>query len=971
MIGKTISHYKIIEELGRGGMGVVYRARDTKLDREVAIKFLPPHLNANPEAVERFVHEAKAASALNHSSIGVIHEIDETQDGQTFIVMALYEGGTLRAKLDSGKIMAAEAVAIAMQVASGLAAAHEKGIIHRDIKPQNILLTRDGEAKIIDFGLAKLAGRTKLTREGSTLGTAAYMSPEQARGEEVDDRSDIFSLGTVLYEMLAGERPFKGEHEAALLYEIVHEEPELITGKCRDIDPRLCAIIEKALKKDTAERYQSAAEMKDDLKGFQTSGTGPANTRIYSKTGSGSSRRNLWIGIAAVAVIAVAILYFIMTGREPAPLTASEMSIAVVDFRGVSSSVDTVTQVMLNEYLNTAMIESCPIRVQSPEYVRECKRQIFGSTDSRVGEGRELDIARRSRATHLLAGSIGVIDGERVINWRLVDVGSGDGLKAGVVRTDRLDAMVDELVGVVVTELEGLSGHQDPVEQVPVTQITTEYSEAYEHYTKGKLKRNQQLSGEALEELEAAVAIDTSFALAYLELARLYFGTSSVIHDIRKAREYADAAWRHESKLGIKDRMYLRAFQYGLDYETVKELEQLEEILELWPDDYEILQIMSQQLYFWGDNVRGVEIGREGLKLYPADPVIGRSVYTNSLRDLGYFEESYRACRDYLEKFPEEANAWGELALSYASLGYPDSAEMAFDKVNELEPGWGEYWRGQYAYFAGDLDRAISIFEGALESGEVGLVDSIQIMYSMTHFVLLPAVYYEAGRYADAMRVMDSAGELISANSLDPSFWQFQAGILFSAVGLADKALEIASEMEKEDEIRSRVFALRFKGTAQVAAGDLDGAAETAARAYEMSKKVGNPALYSALKTEASIALVKRDHETALRYLDEMMKIGNFFKGLWGMEYFVMRAEAYKLAGDFEKAVAVNEELLNIYGGHALSHYELGNLYEELNRPEEAKVHYERFLEMWHSADEGLPQPQHARERLAALKGRI
>ena len=226
MIGKIISHYQILEKLGEGGMGVVYKARDLDLDRHVAIKFLPPHMVADEEATRRFTHEAKTASALNHPNIGVVHEIGRSDDDQTFMVMACYEGESLRERIDRGAVSFEEALDITAQVSSGLAKAHERSIVHRDIKPSNVLLTEDGHAVIIDFGLAKLAGRTKLTKAGYTLGTAAYMSPEQARGEEVDHRSDIFSLGVMLYEMLTGEKPFRGEHEAALLYEIVHGEPE-------------------------------------------------------------------------------------------------------------------------------------------------------------------------------------------------------------------------------------------------------------------------------------------------------------------------------------------------------------------------------------------------------------------------------------------------------------------------------------------------------------------------------------------------------------------------------------------------------------------------------------------------------------------------------------------------------------------------------------------------------------------------
>ena len=222
MIGLTISHYKILEKLGEGGMGVVYKAQDLSLDRDVALKFLPSELTLDPEAKERFIHEAKAASALDHNNICTVHEIAETGDGQIFIVMGYYKGETLKNKIERGPLPVDEAVSITSQAAQGLAKAHEAGIVHRDIKPANIIVTKDGVAKILDFGLAKVSGRTLLTKSGTTFGTAAYMSPEQARGEAIDSRSDIWSLGVTIYEMLAGKRPFESDYDQALVYSILN-----------------------------------------------------------------------------------------------------------------------------------------------------------------------------------------------------------------------------------------------------------------------------------------------------------------------------------------------------------------------------------------------------------------------------------------------------------------------------------------------------------------------------------------------------------------------------------------------------------------------------------------------------------------------------------------------------------------------------------------------------------------------------
>lgn len=266
MIGKIISHYKIIEKLGAGGMGVVYKAQDLKLDRFVALKFLSPHLSADEDEKKRFIHEAKAASALDHPNICTIYEIDETEDGQMFIAMAYYEGETLKKKVSSEQLSVNDVIDSAMQVAQGLARAHEAGITHRDIKPANIMITNRGEVKIVDFGLAKLVGHTKLTKTGSTMVTAAYMSPEQARGEPVDHRTDIWSFGVVLYEMLTGRLPFRGEYEAAIAYSILHEQPEAATTLRTEVPMEMERIVNRALAKNPDERYQRVAELIEDLR---------------------------------------------------------------------------------------------------------------------------------------------------------------------------------------------------------------------------------------------------------------------------------------------------------------------------------------------------------------------------------------------------------------------------------------------------------------------------------------------------------------------------------------------------------------------------------------------------------------------------------------------------------------------------------------------------------------------------------
>jgi len=271
MIGKTISHYKIHEKLGGGGMGVVYKAEDIKLKRQVALKFLPPEWSRDEEAKARFIREAQTASALDHPNICTIYEIDETKDGQMFIAMACYDGESLKEKIESGPFPIDEAINIAIQVAQGLAKAHEKGIIHRDIKPANILITEDVHVKIVDFGIAKLVGRTMLTKEGMTLGTVAYMSPEQAQGAAVDHRTDIWALGAVLYEIITGERPFKGDHEQAIIYSILNEDPQSIAEVRSKVPTEMAHLIEKLLQKHPNDRYQTIEDLLNEIQSIRSS----------------------------------------------------------------------------------------------------------------------------------------------------------------------------------------------------------------------------------------------------------------------------------------------------------------------------------------------------------------------------------------------------------------------------------------------------------------------------------------------------------------------------------------------------------------------------------------------------------------------------------------------------------------------------------------------------------------------------
>jgi serine/threonine protein kinase len=384
MLGRTISHYHIIEKIGGGGMGVVYRAEDTKLKRSVALKFLPYGLVQDGESKQRFIHEAQAASALQHNNICVVHDIDETADGQIFIVMDLYQGGTLKNKIESGSLSLTEALQHACQIAEGLAEAHANGIVHRDIKPANIMISQNGVAKIGDFGLAKLSGASRVSRSGSTPGTIAYMAPEQLRGEDADARSDIFSFGIVFYEMLTGHLPFQGDLEALMMFSILNDEPTPMEQYRSDIPEMLINVIERCIEKDPDDRFQSLREAiieihriqkriapasRADQSGILSSdhhggGIFPgSNTKKRSSTRR-NSRKKKWITavliltivIVAISIITISLYRFVYPDEPEMKLISAEkvtIQEANITWPSISpNGEDVIYQKMEGDYLH-------------------------------------------------------------------------------------------------------------------------------------------------------------------------------------------------------------------------------------------------------------------------------------------------------------------------------------------------------------------------------------------------------------------------------------------------------------------------------------------------------------------------------------------------------------------------------------------------------------------------------------------
>ncbi len=517
MIGKKVAHYEILEKIGEGGMGVVYKAHDTKLERTVALKFLPPHLLGSEDEKARFAHEAKAAAALAHANICYIHEINEFR-GQTYIVMEYVEGITLKDAVAGEPLPIEKVVEIVLQIAEGLKKAHEKDVIHRDIKSANIMITDEHTVKILDFGLAKLKGHTKITKTGTTMGTVAYMSPEQSRGGEVDHRTDIWSLGVVVYEMLTGQLPFKGDYDQAVIFSILNEEPEPITTLRTEVPLELERIVNRALSKDKNERYQTVSELIKDLGRLQ----GAPLSRQFARRRS--IRRKTSFKYIATRVFPVLLLLGIALSilrhwyfKEKAQ-GHERIPIAVVDF---ANKTDEPGLDGLSGMLITALDQSHTIRPLTRSRLFDVLKKLEIAHSDYIDEQMGREICARENIDVMAIASIRKFGKLYTIDIKVLDVKEdeyiftaseqGQGHESILMMIDQLSNRTREGLKEKVGEIK-LANRK-------ITEMTTSNLQAYHHYFQGNQYMYKLEIEKAMEEFEKAIGIDSTFALAYYGLA--------------------------------------------------------------------------------------------------------------------------------------------------------------------------------------------------------------------------------------------------------------------------------------------------------------------------------------------------------------------------------------------------------------------------------------------------------------------
>ena len=756
MIGQTISHYKVVEKLGEGGTGKVYLAEDLLLKRKVALKFLPPELIREEEKRTRFIYEAQAASALDHPHIGTIYEINESEENP-FIAMAYYNSGTLEHKIRQKELNIEEALKIIKCLAEGLQKAHNKNIIHRDIKPANVLFSEEGEPKIIDFGLAKSTGHSLLTRSGTILGTVAYMSPEQIQGQKVDQRSDIWALGVMLYEMLAGERPFSGEYEQALMYAIVNEDPEFITKICPDVPLKVEKIIDRALSKNPEKRFQSMQEMWEALNDTITDiQSGKSQTASVLRLGR---QQQKWaIRLAPVIVIFLTIIAYIVFFKD---VLASPVSIVLLPLENISRDAE---QEWFTEGMTDALITDLA-RINDLRIIARSSAMKYKGSDKSSPE-----IAAELGVSYIIEGTVFKILDQVKINVRLIDAPSDQYIWGQEYERNFTDilALQGDVARAIAREIKV---NLTPGEETYLSTMGAVNPEAHEAYLKGNFylyKLTRQDIQTALQYYELAAEIDPNYALAYvgIALAKCVPAQNGYI-SWDQAYSGAQAAIARAQELDdtLPEVYYMKgviAAWYEWDWQLAES--SLKEAIRLNPNMAEARAYYSHVLFILKRSEEALPQIKRARELDPFNPLY-RWLYAMDLNYLHRYDEAVRELHQTLASSPEDLGALGTLRTTY--------------HLKEMYPEAIDIWRRSYKA-ENDLQSLAALDSGYAEGGyhmALRRVAESKIEQSKSRFVTpwqIATLYTRANMPEEALNWLEKALEAHDPNmpylNIDPIF---------------------------------------------------------------------------------------------------------------------------------------------------------------------------------------------------------
>ena len=930
--GQRVAHYDVLELLGIGGMGAVYRARDTRLDREVALKFLRPHLGAEPEARARFVREARAASALDHPNICTVYEIGETDDGQVFIAMALASGETLRSRLSRGPLDPTEALRVAAGVAAGLQRAHEAGIVHRDLKPANVMLTERGDVKILDFGIAKLEGSSQHTRAGSQIGTVAYMSPEQARGQTVDTRTDVWSFGVLLYEMLVGARPFRADSEHAVIYQILHEDPPPLPPR---LGERWAGLVRLCLQRDPAARHPGFATLARELEELAGGGAstrpGTARARGDGSVGRGAvPRAGAAVGLAAALIlVGVAAARLWLPGQTVPFEARGWLLIADVD----NQAGEDLLEGTLDAVLTGGLSASKHVNVLPRSRISAALQLMERPPSDRVLGDVALEMGQRTGVSLVLLTTISRAGTGYRVTGRLVDPESG--IDHDVVFADApTPEAVITAVGRVVTGVRrrlGETRYQMLGTKAALPGATTASLRALRAYAAGGEAWDAGRLREAAAAWHEAVTLDPAFAQAHADLGSYY----NQFNDRVRGAEHFERALTSLDRVSRGEQLWIRATYEGWRGDHERSLQILETLVGEYPDHVDA----------W------FNLGSRYMSLRACD-------------------RAEAALDEVLRLDPTMAWAHIQAATCLSAIGELDAAIDRYERGFALDSAlltWAnlnhEY--GNTLLRRGDVERAELTFRRMIDSNTpsnraIGLRS-------------LGLLEMYRGRFGEAVSALETSATVYGATGVPLSELRNRIflAMAMASLGRSDAyfaQLEIASAIA--DSINMEPYWLGLLGTRYARAGRPDVARRflDAMEPVLSEQDLSDLAARDLLRGE--IALAEGDADSAVPLFERAR--ANRVDGLTAAGL----ARALVAAGRVDRAIEAYEAVL----GHmelgweaqqdwVLAHYELGRLHEARGQVREAIAFYSQFVTIWEEADvDAQPSVQAVRRRIESLR---